>query len=149
SMAELQPRMNEPAGTLRTGTVVPAQLPHTPAEQVWLPVAQVPRQARVRLLATAPLSSMSPLQSSSTLLQLSAVGETPPEQAPQTPEEQVWLPVLQAPTLLPQILVRLLAITPLSSMSPLQSSSMSLQVSGVGPRLPTQAPQLPAVQVWA
>ncbi len=70
-----------------------SQVCTTPAMQrgtLWL---QIP-WPQVRF----PMLSMEPSQLSSRLLQTSVAGRTSPEQTPQAPALQVWVPPAQVPT---------------------------------------------------
>src|SRR5688500_9904316 len=80
-------------------------------------------------------SSVVPSQSSSTPLQVSAIGPTNAPPQTSAPPVQATVPKRQRPTLLGPQRTPVPAIIPLSA-APSQSSSTALHVSGVGPRPP-------------
>jgi rubredoxin len=116
--------------------------PGTPFTQVVVPVeAHVPTPQMVGCPVMP--SSTTPLQSSSIPLQVSAVGDPGVQLSPGTPFTQVVVPFeAHAPT--PQMVG--CAVMP-SSTTPLQSSSIPLQVSAVGDPGVQVSPGTPFTQV--
>ena len=134
----------------------PRQLPHLPLVQICVPAIHSPVLlpqlcfAPSLQLQPAP-SSVIPLQSSSIPLQLSGFGLISPTHALHLFCVHVCKPERHAPRSLPQGLVSpSLHTHPAlpSSMVPLQSSSMLLQVSGEGRICPLHGPHCPVVQSW-
>src|SRR5262245_48731538 len=124
--------------------MAPVQVPHTPAEQVCVPLRQAPTSVPQGCVSD---SSTLLSQSSSLLLQVSATGPTEPAQVVHWPETQVCVPATHSPVSVPQPRVEPSMQLQPSSTRPSQLSSRPLQVSVVGLIAPTQVPQAPAVQV--
>src|SRR4051812_14075889 len=101
-----------------------------------MPVSQAPKlepQGRVAPSWQSQYSSVTPLQLSSTPLQVSVPGLTSPTQSLQWPLTQVLVPATHGPTSVPQRCVAPLTQSQPSSVAPLQLSSTPLQVSVAGP----------------
>src|SRR5688500_19058141 len=108
--------------------------------QIGVRPAQTPRKS-TQLGGVTPggagESSVVPSQSSSTPLQVSAIGPTYAPPQPRVPAVQRTVPKRQRPTLLSPQRTPSPATIP-SSAVPSQSSSTALHVSAVGPRSPRQ-----------